>query len=124
MNRNVLNDLIRNSKSDPELLEAIQDALLSFEEYHRSIYTMEIRKTLLADTVDPRAYQEEVGSMDRARTASHNSVLANVNMLNRIASLSGMPPVYDGIVSEEHPYRRQVADAVLHFVQDIILERP
>ena len=28
MNRNVLNDLIRNSKSDSELLEAIQDAFV------------------------------------------------------------------------------------------------
>ena len=124
MNRYSLDELIRRSKNDPELLEAIQDALFSFEEYHRAIYTMEIRKKLLIDTVDSHEYREEVSSMDRNRTANHNNVLANVNMLNRMAALYDLAPVYDGIVSEDQPYRRQVADSVLGFVQAIILERP
>ncbi len=124
LNRQVLNLLIENCIKDPELTDAIQDALKSFEEYHKAIYFMETRKKLLIGTVETLNYQEEVAEMDRKRTSCHNAVLANVNMLNRIASMANLPPVYDGIISQEQPYRRQVADAVLNFVQEIILERP
>ena len=83
MNRQTLNQLIENSKSDLELLGAIQDALKSFEEYHTAIYSMETRKKLLIGTVDAQKYQEEVTAMDQKRTNCHNAVLANVSMLNR-----------------------------------------
>jgi len=85
---------------------------------------MEVRKKLLIDTVDSHEYREKVTSMDCNRMANHNNVLGNVNMLNRMAALYDLAPIYDGIVSEDRPYRRQVADSVLGFVQDIILERP
>ena len=124
MNRRSLEELIRVSKNDPELLEAIQDALLSFEAYHTAIYTMETKRRILASTVDTKQYQEEIGNMDHIRTTCHNTVLANVSMLNRMAEQANLPPVYDGVISEKQPYRRQVADAVLGYVQDIIVERP
>ena len=37
MNRASLEEMIRLSKDDQDLMEAIQDALLSFEEYHTAI---------------------------------------------------------------------------------------
>ena len=124
MNRQALNQLIESSKKDPELLDAVQDALNSFEEYHTAIYSMETKKKLLSGTVDTQAYQEAVTDLDRKRTNCHNAVLANVSMLNRMAAGMNLPPVYDGVISKEQPYRRQVADDVLHFVREIILERP
>jgi len=124
INRQILDLLIENSKKDPELLEAVRDALKSFEEYHTAIYSMETRKKLLNGTAEAQIYQSEVADMDRRRTNCHNAVLANVSMLNRMAAMAGLPPVYDGVISRDHPYRRQVADAVLAFVQEIILERP
>ena len=124
MNRKTLEELIRIYRDDPELTEAIQDTFLSFEEYHTAIYSMEIRKKILSGAADAAQYREEISGMDRTRTNRHNAVLANVSMLNRMAEQAGLPPVYDGIVSEERPYRRQVADAVLAYVRDVILERP
>ena len=62
-------------------------------------------------------------SRDKTRTRCHNAVIAQVNCLNRLAEEAGIPPLYDGVVSEERPYRRQVADAVLDFVRDSILNR-
>ena len=124
MNRNALEALIRSCKNDSELLEILQDALLSFEEYHQAIYSMEIKKHLLSGTMDALQYQEDVRNMDQLRTNRHNAVIANVSMLNRMAEQAGLPPVYDGVISREQPYRRQIADAVLGYVQDIILERP
>ena len=124
MNRQALDRLIESSKDDPELLEAIQDALKSFEEYHTAIYSMETRRKILQVSADTRTYQMEMMEMDQNRTNRHNAVLANVSMLNNIAAAAGLPPVYDGSISREQPYRRQVADAVLQFVREIILERP
>ena len=57
------------------------------------------------------------------RTVIHNSVIANVNLLNRLAEKNGLHPVYDGIVSEERPYRREIANAVLDYVESIIKNR-
>ena len=124
MNRKALDNLIQACKTDSELLEIIQDALRSFEEYHTAIYSMEIRKQLLAGTVDALQYQEEIGEMDRRRTGSHNAVISNISLLNRLAEQAGLPPVYEGVISRDQPYRRQIADAVLNYVRDIILARP
>lgn len=124
MNRKALDNLIQACKADSELLEIIQDALRSFEEYHTAIYSMEIRKQLLAGNVDALQYQEEIGEMDRRRTSSHNAVISNISLLNRLAEQAGLPPVYEGVISREQPYRRQIADAVLDYVRDIILARP
>ena len=124
MNPKALDNLIQACKTDSELLEIIQDALRSFEEYHTAIYSMEIRKQLLAGTVDALQYQEEIGEMDRRRTSSHNAVISNISLLNRLAEQAGLPPVYEGVISRDQPYRRQIADAVLNYVRDIILARP
>ena len=43
--------------------------------------------------------------------------------MNRLAEQAGLPPVYDGIVSEERPYRTELADAILAFVADVITNR-
>ena len=124
LNRQSLDRLIENNKNDADLLEAIQDALKSFEDYHIAIYSMETRRKLLIGTVEATSFQSEMMTMDQRRTNCHNAVLANISMLNRMAEMNGLPPVYDGTISREQPYRRQVADAVLGYVREIILERP
>ena len=124
LNRQSLDRLIENNKNDADLLEAIQDALKSFEDYHIAIYSMETRRKLLIGTVEATSFQAEMMNMDQKRTNCHNAVLANISMLNRMAEMNGLPPVYDGTISREQPYRRQVADAVLGYVREIILERP
>ena len=44
-------------------------------------------------------------------------------MLNRLAEKENIPAVYEGIVSEDRPYRRELADAVLEYIRDIIKNR-
>ena len=68
-------------------------------------------------------YKDNVSKLDKMRTVNHNSVIANVNLLNRLAEKNGLQPVYDGIVSEERPYRREIANAVLDYVESIIKNR-
>ncbi len=61
--------------------------------------------------------------MDKARTRAHNAVLANVKLLNRLAENAGLAPVYEGTVSQERPYRREVADAVMAYIASVIEDR-
>ena len=68
MNYQSLERLIQTFKDDPELLQAIQDALDSFEKYHAAIYSMETRKKILIHSADTQNYQEETRKKSRLWT--------------------------------------------------------
>ncbi len=109
---------------DTELLNILCSSLKSFEEYHSVIFDMETWiKVYSYKSVDKEEYQSKVTEMDRRRTMCHNSVLSSVNILNRLAAKENLPLVYDGVVSEERPYRREVANTVLEYVENIIKNR-
>ena len=106
------------------MLDAIFDALNDFEEYHHAIYEMETRiKVYSGDTSDREEYLRLKQTLDTTRTRRHNLVISDVAMLNRIAKNCGLDPVYDDVISEEQPYRRNLANAVLDYVADIITNR-
>lgn len=116
--------LIQCYKDDAEMVEVIMDALKSFETYHASIYRMETQKYLYAaGAMDTETYRVEIPHLDKQRTSCHNEVISNVKILNRLAQQAGLPPFYDGTVSEERPYRREVANAVLAFIEQVIQNR-
>lgn len=124
INRDILNQMIMHYREDADDLDMIVKAIDNFEDYHRAIYYMEtIRRLFSCKAIDPDTYRIETMERDRCRTVNHNAVLAQVNLMNRLASEAGLPPFYEGIVSEERPYRREVANAVLDFVRDVILNR-
>ncbi len=124
INTESLKQLLSHYHDDQDMIDAITDALDSFEQYHAAIYALEIKKKLYAaGAMDTDSYREEIPALDRTRTVHHNAVLTQVNILNRLAKMAGLPLVYDGTVSEERPYRREVANAVLEFVEQTILNR-
>lgn len=124
VNQKTLDGMIRFFKDDSETLEAIVMALETFESYHQAIYQLEITRMLNGHgALDGSDYREQFLSRDATRTRNHDALLAQVNMLNRLADEVGLPPFYDGEVSEDQPIRRQVADAILEFVRQVILER-
>lgn len=124
VNADTLKKLVAHYRDDREMIDAVLDALEAFEQYHSAIYALEIRRKLYADgAMESETYREEIPARDKTRTVRHNAVLTQVKILNRMAEAASLPPFYDGIVSEERPYRREAADAVLSFVEQIILER-
>ena len=106
-----------------EINSSSTQPITSFEEYHSAIFKMELWMKVFSNTVSGSEYQENVSLMDKSRTTNHNSVLGNVNLLNRLANMNNLPPVYDGIVSHDRPYRREVANAVLEYVEKIVKNR-
>ena len=124
MNCATIEKLLTMYKNDKEMIELIVDALDSFERYHQAIYALELKQKLhQAKAIDDETFREEYPAMDRVRTTCHNAVIANVSIMNRLTEQAGLPPVYDGIVSEERPYRTELADAILAFVADVITNR-
>ena len=116
--------LISTFHEDKDMLDIIYSSLKSFEEYHSVIYDMESwMKIYSYKSVDKEEYQSKVTEMDRRRTMCHNSALSSVNILNRIETKENLPLVYEGIVSEERPYRREVANAILEYVENVIKMR-
>ena len=123
-NTQALEKLIQNNKEDKDILDMIFDVIKSFEEYHRSIVDMEIKLHIYSsETLDREEYQDMVTELDRRRTMCHDSVLTGMNVINRIAEKQKVEPIYSGTISKEKPYRREVANAVLDYIQTIIENR-
>lgn len=119
-----LQKLIEVSRADNDALEFINDCIKSFEAYHASIMEMEFWLRLYDHkTLGREAYEDGLVSRDKARTSSHNAVLSSLRALNRMAERSGVEPIYDGMISEERPYRRLAANAVLAYLEEMIQER-
>lgn len=115
--------LLEIYKDDERILKTIERSILTFEEYHNRIFEMELWMKIYSKSVFGEEYKETVTRLDKARTMSHDSILGNVNLLNRLAVKNNLAPVYDGIVSHERPYRREVANAVLEYIEDFIKNR-
>lgn len=119
-----LEKLIRIHRGDKETLDMIYDIFKSFEEYHSRIINMEMKiKLYSTEVLEREEYQSMVTELDKSRTMQHDSLLTGVNVLNRLAAMKNIEPIYDGTVSKERPYRREVANAVLDFLQSVIENR-
>ena len=68
-------------------------------------------------------HKDTIANLDKSRTLQHNALLGNVNLLNRLAENNKLPLVYDGIISHERPYRREVANSVLEYIDFTINNR-
>ena len=124
VNAETLNGMLRFFRDDSETIAMIVRSLESFESYHQAIYAAETTRRLFAcGAMDADAYREQYQARDRTRTREHNGMISYVSFLNRLAAEAGLPPFYDGVVSEDRPYRRQVANAVLAFVGAVIDDR-
>ena len=124
VNSETISALISLHAGESDLIELILEAQESFEKYHQAIYALEIRRDLhVRGAMDTETYREQIPHLDEIRSQRHNAVINNVRILNRLAGQDGLKPFYEGVVSEERPYRTELADAVLLYVREIIEKR-
>ena len=124
LNKESITELIELNKSNLDSLDFIKSTLDSFEKYHKSVFDDQLFQMIYGGgTLDREDYRERRASFDRTRTIYHNSIISNVSILNRLVKNAGLMPIYDGIVSEEKPYRREVANAVFEYIESIINNR-
>lgn len=116
--------LISLYKDDSEMIEVIADALDAFEKYHQAIYSLEVKRKLFANgAMSSDVYRDTIPQLDSVRSKNHNTLLAEVNVLNRLAEHNKLPLFYDGEVSEIKPIRTWVADAILEYIRQVIVDR-
>ncbi|MDO5435054.1 MAG: DUF3232 domain-containing protein [Clostridia bacterium] len=121
LNGTTVRGLIDSLGDDAEMLDLMEEMLTDFENYHQSVYRMEISLMVRNHrNTDTDRVNEMTEQLDKARTGRHDKLLDDIILMNRMAAQQGLPPVYDGTVSKERPYRRQVANAVFAYVEEII----
>ena len=124
LNKDTITKLIELNKDDRKTLEFIKARIDSFEQYHRAVFDDQMFQIFyVGSAIEGDEYRERRTEVDKTRTIYHNSVITNVSILNRLAEKAGLDPIYDGVVSEERPYRRQVANAVFEYIESIINNR-
>lgn len=123
-NHDTISKIIARCEIDEGVLEMLGQILESFQSYHAAIYKLELQMKLYSHgRMDGDAYRNSIAEMDATRTINHNAVIANVRVLNRIADQYDLPPFYEGVISEERPYRRELANAVLEYVETVARNR-
>lgn len=123
LNIETINRLIQIYENDSMVIETIRNTIMEFEEYHYAVFVLEHFMRFRDRDMDASEYRDKVTELDGNRTRKHNSILTGIKIMNRLAEQQNLNPVYDGIVSEERPYRREVANAVLEYVEQIIKDR-
>ena len=123
-NHDTISKIVERYEKDEDVLELMGQILESFQSYHAAIYKLELQMKLYSHgRMDGDAYRNSIAEMDATRTINHNAVIANVRVLNRIADQYDLPPFYEGVISEERPYRRELANAVLEYVETVARNR-
>ena len=110
------------SKADTdsqEDLEALSDAMTSFREYVNKVDAGEQQILLAAVRFEGDEYREMVSRYDRNRHNAHEDAIANVRLVNRLATMYDSEPLFTGDDQE----RLQVADFCLDVTVQIFQNR-
>ncbi|MBQ9544026.1 MAG: DUF3232 domain-containing protein [Clostridia bacterium] len=122
-NASSLERLIELNREDRDELDLIYECIGSFGEYFRAVITDQAVGIVYGGAADRSDYGARRVGADRIRTACHDRVIMNVGILNKMASEKGIDPVYDGVVSGDRPFRREIADAVFGYLKTVVDRR-
>ena len=100
-------------------LEALDDAMTSFREYVNKVDAGEQQIRLAAVRFEGPEYQEMIMRYDRRRHDQHEEAIANVRLVNRLAEIYGVSPLFTGNDQE----RLEVADFCLDVVVKLFQNR-
>lgn len=100
-------------------LEALDDAMTSFREYVMKVDVGEQQVRLAAVRFEGDEYREMLTRYDRTRHDAHETAIANVRLVNRLAELYGVSPLFTG----DDQNRLEVADFALDVVVQIFQNR-
>ena len=122
-NETAFTELIRRITTgiDPESVEdqeALESILPSFHTYVDAVVRGETG-LLLSGRPEGQAYRDLVSHYDESRHAAHETAITNVSVLNRLADLYELPPVFTGDVTQRH----QIADFCLELDRYLFVNR-
>ena len=109
-----LKDLVTAVKAGPDAkkhVKALDMALTSLRDYVTEVDAGE-QRMMLATVREGEEYREMMQRYDASRHAAHEDAIAMTRMLNRLASVYNMSPIFTGDDQE----RLQIADFCLEAV--------
>ena len=123
LDENALTELIRRIATgiDPDCeldREALEDILPSFHDYVNTVVQGETR-LLLFGQKEGQPYRELVSRYDQERHGKHETAIANVRALNRLAAIYELNPVFTGDDTQRH----QMADFCLELDRYLFVNR-
>ena len=95
----------------------IEEMVISAADYVQAVVVMETKVTNYMGREGNDKF-EEVATSDSWRTGRHESMMAKVNIVNRICTNHNMAPIYAG-----GSHRRQYGDFALELVSEIFTGR-
>ncbi len=99
-------------------LEVLETILPSFHAYVDAVVSGETR-LLLAGQPEGQTYRDLIMQYDTARHSCHEAAIVNIRILNRLAGLYDLPPVFTG----DNAHRHQVAAFCLELDQYFFVSR-
>lgn len=107
------------AESNAEDAAYLTKGLLSFSKYAAAIYDLEVY--MLMNGSD--ANLDEQKRLDDKRSHAHESVISHLEGLHGLCGMYNIPPVYSGTLLRGYPFRVEIADAVLAYVNDVLEKR-
>ncbi len=108
------NDAPEDKKYD---LEFIEERMKTFTDYVAHVAWMETRiQRLEIEEVRGDEWRDAVQSLDASRRSKHEVAMGSINQLNRMSTMHGLDPFYDGPVDHEH--RNAVGDVIGQIVNE------
>jgi hypothetical protein len=85
-------------QEDSELFESVHYAIESCGRYIETVTAMEAVILVQRFRLEPAEYRECLMEADKRRRTTHNGLIANVSILNRICKMVELPPIFEGEV--------------------------
>ena len=115
-----INAIIRRTQLDTIRDKyVLNDAMTSFREYVMKVDMGEQQIRLASVKFEGDEYREMLTRYDRTRHDAHETAIANVRLVNRLAELYGVGPLFTG----NDQNRLEVADFALDVVVQIFQNR-
>ena len=124
LNEDALKELIRrlSAGNDPDAredLKLVGRALDSFHIYVDTVVRKEGELLIGQSVLEGQEYRDTVSDYDSKRHSRHETAIGNAKLLNRVARLRGVDPVFTGDETQRH----QIADFCLEVDQWLFRNR-
>ena len=107
--------LVNAYSKDEDALELIETNMNNLNNYVSAVYAMEVQIQTLRFRLEGDEYREAVTNLDRRRRSAHEAAIAACSILNRLAGLEGVEPLYSGNLED----RNEVAEFCIAIVDDL-----
>ena len=107
--------LVNAYSKDVDALELIETNMNNLNNYVSAVYAMEVQIQTLRFSLEGDEYREAVTNLDRRRRSAHEAAIAACSILNRLAGLEGVEPLYSGNLED----RNEVAEFCIAIVDEL-----